>query len=317
MCRRKTTIKYTETIRSILILILTLAMILSASGCTMNQGEKEDPFAPQEETEEEIARTPYVMDAVHPVDLSELEMYFTEDDYTFTPRKYDLQVLEALKEQYPEYAEHIQFFIDHIGAFHQTAVNNVCVAPEKIDFVLAERFAEQTETGDWYFDLGGSLPYYLQYDTRWAFHPYGNGVMGYTGCGPTCLAMVAAYLTGNQDITPDKTADFAHDHGYYVSGSGTDWSLFTSGAEELGLTGQMIHPDETQMKQALWDGKLLVVCFRPGDFTRVGHFVVVHSVDEDGFWLYDPNSIERSSQVWPYATLLPQIAQVWAIGRPE
>ena len=317
MRHRKPTSEYAGTARKVLSLLLALAMVFLTAGCTAGQDPKEDFFAPQEETGDEVARTPYVMDAVHPVDLREMESYFTEEDYTFTPREYDLQVLESLKEQYPEYAEHIQFFIDHIGAFHQAAVNNVCVAPEKIDFVLAERFALQTETKDWYFDLGGALPYYIQYDTRWAFHPYGNGVMGYTGCGPTCLAMIAAYLTGNPDITPDKTADFALDHGYYVSGSGTDWSLFTSGAEELGLVGQMMELNDMQMKQALWDGKLLVICLRPGDFTRVGHFVVVHSVDEEGFWLYDPNSIERSSRVWPYATLLPQIAQVWSIGRPE
>ena len=312
---RNDTIKYGELSRKILAILLSISLLAAASGCTAGRGG-EDPFAPQEETGDEVIRTPYVMDAVHPVDLEQTASYFTEEDYTYQPREYDLKILEELKVRYPEKAEHLQFFIDHIGAFHQTAVNNVCVAPEKIDFVLAERFARQTETGDWKFDLGGTLPYFIQYDTRWAFHPYGNGVMGYTGCGPTCLAMVASYLTGNQDITPDKTADFAMDHGYYVSGSGTDWQLFTKGVEELGLRGQMIYPDEALMKQTLRDGDLLVICLRPGDFTRVGHFVVVHSVDEAGFWLYDPNSIERSSQPWPYKTLNPQIAQVWAIGRP-
>jgi hypothetical protein len=190
------------------------------------------------------------------------------------------------------------------------------VAPEKIDFVLAERFATQTETGEWNFSLDGiTLPYYIQYDHRWAFHPYGNGVMGYTGCGPTCFAMVSAAVTGNQDITPDRVADYALDRGFYVSGSGTDWRLFTEGAEELGFHGKMIYPDESVMKQELWNGNYLVVSMRPGDFTRVGHFVVIHSCDEDGFWLYDPNSIERSSRVWPYEMLLSQIAQVWTLGQ--
>ena len=69
------------------------------------------------------------------------------------------------------------------------------------------------------------------------------------------------------------------------------------------------------MKQELWKGNYLVVSLRPGDFTRVGHFVVIHSCDEDGFWLYDPNSIERSSRVWSYQALLNQIAQVWTLGQ--
>ena len=299
----------------ILSLFLTLVMILPMSACTARQDAPQAPFAPQEETGEEVQREPYVINRDYILDPDGMDALLTPEDYTFVPRESDVAILQTLQEQYPEYAERIQFFLDHIGAYHQTAVNNVCVAPEKIDFVLAERFATQTETGEWNFSMEGiTLPYYIQYDHRWAFHPYGNGVMGYTGCGPTCFAMVAAAVTGNQDITPDRVADYALDRGYYVSGSGTDWQLFTAGAEELGFSGKMITPDENSMKQELWNGNYLVVSLRPGDFTRVGHFVVIHSCDEEGFWLYDPNSIERSSRVWPYQVLINQIAQVWTLG---
>lgn len=300
-----------------LCVLIVVAMLSVLEGCGQVPEEK-TPFAPQEETNAEESRVDYSIDNDYTLNLDELGALFTPEDYQFIPTAKDIETLQSLELWYPEYAEKIQFFIDHIGAYHQTAVNNVIVAPEKISFVLAERFAAQTPTGDWRFSLeSNTLPYYIQYDQRWAFHPYGNGVMGYTGCGPTCLAMVAAALTGNPDITPDKAADFAVDRGYYISGSGTDWRLFTDGASELGLCGTMIYPDVTAMKQAVWSGNYLVVSLRPGDFTRVGHFVVVHSVDDNGFWLYDPNSIEHSSQPWPYEQLAGQIAQVWSIGKTE
>lgn len=296
--------------------IAAAAMLVSLTACAGNQENASAPFAPQEETDTDTERIPYVINNEYVLDMDGMDALLQPEDYTFIPTEDDLTILQSLEEQYPEYAEKIQFFIDHIGAYHQTAVNNVIVAPEKIDFVLAERFATQTETGEWNFSLEGlSLPYYIQYDHRWALHPYGNGVMGYTGCGPTCFAMVSAAVTGNQDITPDRVADYAIDRGFYVSGSGTDWRLFTEGARELGFHGKMIYPDESIMKQELWNGNYLVVSLRPGDFTRVGHFVVIHSCDEEGFWLYDPNSIERSSRVWPYETLLSQIAQVWTLGQ--
>ena len=315
MMNRKNRISFSRT-KTMLAGIAAVAMLVSLPACVRRQENEPMPFAPQEETDMDTERIPYVINNEYVLDMGGMDALLQPEDYTFVPTESDLTILRSLEEQYPEYAERIQFFIDHIGAYHQTAVNNVCVAPEKIDFVLAERFATQTETGEWNFSLDGiTLPYYIQYDHRWAFHPYGNGVMGYTGCGPTCFAMVSAAVTGNQDITPDRVADYALDRGFYVSGSGTDWRLFTEGAEELGFHGKMIYPDESVMKQELWNGNYLVVSMRHGDFTRVGHFVVIHSCDEDGFWLYDPNSIERSSRVWPYEMLLSQIAQVWTLGQ--
>ena len=55
-----------------------------------------------------------------------------------------------------------------------------------------------------------------------------------TGCGPTCLAMAVAGLTGNADANPARIADFAEANGYYAAGTGTMWSLFTEAQQPLG-----------------------------------------------------------------------------------
>ena len=36
-----------------------------------------------------------------------------------------------------------------------------------------------------------TFPYFKQWDTQWGYKKYGSGVMGLTGCGPTCLSMAA------------------------------------------------------------------------------------------------------------------------------
>ena len=49
------------------------------------------------------------------------------------------------------------------------------------------------------------VPNYFQND--YPDVPYGDGTMATSGCGPTCLAMVATYLTG-YTYTPDMIAEF-------------------------------------------------------------------------------------------------------------
>ena len=47
-----------------------------------------------------------------------------------------------------------------------------------------------------------SVPLLIQWDERWGYKEYGTGLIGYTGCGPVCLSMVAIYLTSNPEYTP-------------------------------------------------------------------------------------------------------------------
>ena len=65
----------------------------------------------------------------------------------------------------------------------------------------------------------GTIPYFTQWDSRWGYCLYGEGLIGYTGCGPTALSMVAMGLTGDGAMTPGYIAAFATREGYCVPGS--------------------------------------------------------------------------------------------------
>jgi hypothetical protein len=156
------------------------------------------------------------------------------------------------------------------------------------------------------------VPLLLQWDTRWGYQEYGTGLIGYTGCGPTCLSMVALYLTGNPDYTPAYVADYALNAGYYVAGSGTAWSLMSEGCEEFGLSAKEIALDEGVMAAALNAGKPIICSMGPGDFTDNGHFIVLTGYTGDAFTINDPNSPQRSSQVWTFDQLKGQIRNLWA-----
>ncbi|MBR1781114.1 MAG: C39 family peptidase [Oscillospiraceae bacterium] len=159
---------------------------------------------------------------------------------------------------------------------------------------------------------GEGVPRLIQWDARWGYLPYGDGLIGYTGCGPTCLSMVALALTGNADLTPAYVARWAEEGGYYVSGSGTAWSLMSSGCAQLGLTSAELPLDELRMAAQLEQGHPIICSMGPGDFTTRGHFVVLWGYEDGAFRLNDPNSPERSERAWRFEELSGQIKNLWA-----
>jgi hypothetical protein len=169
------------------------------------------------------------------------------------------------------------------------------------------------------YDLSGyrdadTVPLFLQWDQRWGYETYGSDMMAITGCGPTCLAMVGYYLTGDAKFDPAAVAAFAEENGYYVEGSGSSWTLISEGGPQLGLDVVEIPLDENRMKEALEHGNPIILAMGPGDFTSSGHYIVLTGVEDGLFAVNDPNSPERSSKLWSYEEIAGQIRNIWAIG---
>lgn len=156
-----------------------------------------------------------------------------------------------------------------------------------------------------------TVPLLLQWDARWCYEPYGDGLIGYTGCAPTCISMVALYLTGVADYTPLYIAEYAETNGYYVSGVGTDWSLLNTGCSAFGIQTKELPLDEDYMKKELNAGHPLICSVGAGDFTDNGHFLVLTGYTDEGFSLNDPNSVKNSNRVWSYEELAGQIRKIW------
>jgi len=161
-------------------------------------------------------------------------------------------------------------------------------------------------------ELSGGIPLLLQWDKRWGYFPYGDSVLGVTGCGPTCLAMVAAGLTGSIALTPDAVAAFSERSGYYVPGSGTSWELLTAGAASFGLEATEVPLWEDSMIGELNAGRPIIANLGPGDFTDEGHFIVIRGYENGMFLVNDPNSAEKSGEGWTYAALENQIKCLWS-----
>ncbi|MDO5026420.1 MAG: C39 family peptidase [Tissierellia bacterium] len=158
-------------------------------------------------------------------------------------------------------------------------------------------------------DLDRSIPYYIQWDNRWAYKKLGQSNIGYAGCGPTSMAMVLSGLTDDPSISPDKLIDSANS---YMVEAGISWSYFTDMAEKYSLNINDVAIDEASIIEALDKGPL-IVSVGPGYFTLYGHIFVIESYQDGKFIINDPNSIKNTMRKWSYDEINDQILHIWNI----
>lgn len=183
---------------------------------------------------------------------------------------------------------------------------------EILDFVTGWPDSDGSVTGGFNeTELAAAYPLFMQWDSRWGYYPYGESNLGLAGCGPVCLSMVIFSLTGNEDATPDKLADYSIKNGHYVPGTGTAWSLMTAAPAVYGVSAKELELDEHVIKQWLDQEGMIICAMRPGDFTTTGHFIVIYGYDMDGFLVNDPNSRTRSGKTWSFSTIKGQIKNLW------
>lgn len=191
-------------------------------------------------------------------------------------------------------------------------------SPEARSYVLSIPLEKDKEH---VADISGfsrdTVPLMMQWDERWGYYEYAYDLGGITGCGPTCLSMVAYYLTGNTEYTPAYMMDFSTRSGCVGEGGGTQWTLFSQAAPKLGLKVQEVILDKNAMIKQLNQGHPIVINVGPGDFTTSGHYLVVVSYGEGYFKINDPNSVANSQKKWSYEQLEGQIKNLWAFSLPE
>ena len=239
------------------------------------------------------------------------------DDVDITPQSGDSEEMLALKKLAADYPR-IKKIIDNIDAYPEDLIALVIKNQETIDFV-----ADYPEKGHLHptIDLSDeasskTVPLLLQWDERWGYVEYGSGMIGWTGCGPTCMSMLALYFTGNETYDPATVAQWAEENGYYVGGSGTSWTFMSEGCAHFGLRAEELPLVQQYMVNAIQEGRPIVCAMAPGDFTTTGHYIILTGYDEEkGFTVNDPNSPIRSGQYWTFETLEGQISNLWAFSK--
>lgn len=213
----------------------------------------------------------------------------------------------------------VRYIYDNYKAYPEDVLKAVANNSELVDFAVkypveVKKQHEKVLSVEGLYNKG-EMPLFIQWDDRWAYYPYGEDVMGISGCGPTCLSMVMVALTGKNQYTPTAMADFAMENGYYYNGAGTTWDLFNEGVAKLGLKCRTVGLSEKSMVSALENGEYLILSMAPGIFTSVGHYIVIYDYKDGEFVVKDPNSQIRSNTTYSYEAFKDQVKNIWAIGK--
>lgn len=202
--------------------------------------------------------------------------------------------------------------------YTETMIENYALYPECREFILnypLEKDKEHTADISW-ADRSNGVPLFLQFDERWGYTKYGFSVGGISGCAPTCLSMVAYYLTGDTKYTPEYMMNFSTEDGHVGQNGGTQWTLFSKGAKNLGFKVEELPLLENTLIKRLEQGIPVVLSVGPGDFTQNGHYIVCVGYKDGKIKVNDPFSKANSEKEYTYAQLEPQIRNLWAISNP-
>lgn len=298
---------------AMLVLIIALVRRVAASpDKEISEIAASETVSTEQQTDAAEPKVQAAADEVVQTQSQALPDYYEKKYMTGTPAHYSEEEiatrLKNLAERYPEF----QSIYDHMDEYPEALLNNLCCNPNMLDFALGYQENYDTTSGTLEASELEGIPLFIQWDKRWGYNAYGNDVVGLSGCGPTCLSMVIVGLTKNQDATPDKLADYATEQGYYEQNAGTKWSFMDEAASAYGVKGYYIYLNKDTMQEELAAGHPIVCAMRSGNFTSQGHFIVIAGMEGDKFRVHDPNSIERSQQLWDYDTLQYQISAIWA-----
>lgn len=191
--------------------------------------------------------------------------------------------------------------------------------PETESYVMNYPFYKDVQVP---IDLTSSLgadkmPLFLQWDARWGYTQYSGEFFATSGCGPTCLSMVALHLLQDATLTPRYVADFSQENGYYTEGMGSNWTLISEGGEQLGLEVEEIYLDKYTVMTELEAGNAIICSVGPGVFTYTGHFIVLSGIENGLIRINDPNSRVNSEQLWKYEQIEDQVLGIWACRLPQ
>lgn len=220
-----------------------------------------------------------------------------------------LDTLQSLADSDERYRQ----ILDREEEYPDNVLRMVCQNEETLNFAVDYPEKKDSEPASTVGDVTkGVVPLLIQWDRRWGYALYGSStIVAVSGCGPTCIAMVACGLTGRNDITPAKVASYSANNGFLTESRDTSWDLMTYGAEEYGITGTELGLDEAAMANQLAAGHPIIASMGPGDFTSSGHFIVLTGYANGSFTVNDPNSLVRSGEPWSFERLKNQIVNLW------
>ena len=156
------------------------------------------------------------------------------------------------------------------------------------------------------------VPLYIQQD--YTESRYGAFPLASYGCGITTLAMFASYMA-DEYLTPPA---LAKRYGSYCHISGTDASLISDAAPELGYYVLTTSYEWRDAEAYMQQGYKAICLQHKGYFTRGGHYLVLRSLNDDGTVsirdsnLYNYGKLHpHKDDHFPWSKIIPSGVNYW------
>lgn len=287
------------------IIVLAVILMLCGSGNAKKSAKKTSSAKTKTETE---TKTPEEIEAEKIQEVLDSDQYKDQLGELYKKNPETKEII-LNREKYSD--DLLTWLFDHQEAL-QWVIDYQTAMSARSEEELSAQGLQAVDLKD--YRIQNHIPVYFQWSEVWGYASYGSENIGMGGCGPTSLSMVATGLTGNTSFTPKYVADMSVNMGYYVDEVGTDWTLMTAGASELGInSAQLTNWSEDTLKSELSAGHPIICSMGPGDFTNQGHFIVLSGLTEEGKVLInDPNSKINSRKKWDLNTIINQMNAAWS-----
>lgn len=159
-------------------------------------------------------------------------------------------------------------------------------------------------------------------DYRWCYETIGGGYIKVSGCAAVSLTMASLYLFHDPSVTPKIVAQIAEDNNCIGLLGGVDALKIKTVAEIMGFkVDEYIYcengeknkqVDINDIKKIIDNGDVCLVGTKGEIFG--GHAMIISGYSENGLYINDPASKERSDKLWSFEDIEPEIFYIWDLG---
>ena len=163
-------------------------------------------------------------------------------------------------------------------------------------------------------ELNGAAIY--MNDRRWIYEDFSIKTQG---CAAVVITMANLYLNHNEEVDPVKVIKYADEMGYSGLG-GINQANVIDILEYFGMTSEehVFDKDngekitESELKVAVdTDGAVVMAAVKGDTFGR--HALIIRGYDENGFYINDPASPEKTAMQWDFEVFENELTRYWII----
>lgn len=166
------------------------------------------------------------------------------------------------------------------------------------------------------------VPALYMSDRRWGYEEMDGVLISNFGCALLSMEMAYLYLTHDASMDPVKMAQLAVDNEYNDTFlGGVLQEHMTEFANSLGLDAveynywndDVKEGLEDTLKAALDKENTVVLAGMTGE-TFGGHAIIIRGYDENGYYINDPASREKTGQVWSFDVFQNELVGIWELS---